>query len=335
MFDHIRRSARTSVDADRLKSQAAEVGAVLSDASVHAGQAAAQLAEQVAEQAKVGALHAKDWAAPRVEKALREGAKAAAPKVEKAAERAVPLVDSAHDRLVDDLLPKLVAALTAAAGAAAVGADKARDVTSAKLTELAHLEVPEPKKSHKGAKVFWFFAGIAAIGAAVAAWRSSRPTHDPWAEQPWEHESEHGTDRFKARAAEARDELEGVVSDVRHELGDAAEAVGEAAGETVARTREATEKAAERAREATERAREATEKAAERAKDAAKKTTTPRRRTAKAATDDATAASDEVTEAIPTPAELFTEPTDAQKIPTDVPGQPKAPGSTAKGADES
>jgi hypothetical protein len=273
MFDLLRRSARHGVDTDRLRSHAADVGASLQHASSHAGQTAAQLADQ----ARVGALQAVDWAAPRVEKALREGAKAAAPKVERAAEKAVPLVDTAHDRLVEDLLPKLVAAVGALATATATGADKARDVTSAKLTELAHLEVPEPKKSHTGAKVFWLIAGIAAVGAAIAAWRRSQPQHDPWAEQPWES-AEHGADRFKHRAAEAREE-------VRDDLGSAAEAVGEVAGEAVARTREATEKAkeaservAERAREATEKAKEATDKARE----AAAKKAPARRRAATA-----------------------------------------------------
>ena len=40
MFDHLCRSAHPTVDADRLKSQAADVGALLSDASARAGQAA-------------------------------------------------------------------------------------------------------------------------------------------------------------------------------------------------------------------------------------------------------------------------------------------------------
>ena len=110
MTRHLRRSRQT-VDADRLKSQAAELGGALSGASARAGQTATQLAHQ----AKEAAVQAKDWAAPRAEKAWYEGRKAAAPKVERAAEMALPLVDKTHDRLVDDLIPKLVAAVTAAA----------------------------------------------------------------------------------------------------------------------------------------------------------------------------------------------------------------------------
>lgn len=257
MFDHVRRH-RPAVDADRIKEQAADLGAVIADR-----------AADLAEHAKTSALHAKDWAEPRVEhlvestrpraeKLWHDGVRAAQPKVERAAEKSLPMVDTAHDKLVDDLLPKLVASLTAAAAATAAGADKARDVTSAKLSEIAHVEPPKPPKSHTGAKVFWLVAAVAAIGAAFTAWRSSRPTTDPWAEQPWEPAG--GTPDFRARSAGLND----TVTDVKHELGEAAEHVGELAGETVARTREATEKAAEKAREATEKAKEATRKASSR-----------------------------------------------------------------------
>ncbi len=196
MLDRLRGS-RPTLDADRLKSQAADVGARLSDVTARAG----MTAEQLADQAKEAAVHAKDWAGPRAEKAWYEGRKAAAPKIEAAAEKAIPMVDTAHDRLVDDILPKLVAAITAAAGAAAVGADKAREVADAKLTELAHI-APPPKK-RTGAKVFWSIAGLAIAGAVVAAFRRNRPTTDPWAEEPWdEAESD-----LEARAAAALDEV--------------------------------------------------------------------------------------------------------------------------------
>ena len=223
-MSHHRRSHPT-VDADRLKSQAADVGSALHDASIRAGQTAGQFAHQ-----------AKDWAAPRLEKAWYEGKKAAAPRVERAAERALPLVDRTHDRLVDDILPKLVAAVGAAAAAAASGADRARDSASAKLTDMAHIEIPKPKKSHTGAKVFWSIAGLAVLGAVVAVFRRRRPTTDPWAEEPWES-AEYD---LKARAAEAK-----------KELADVAENVAEAAGGAVAKTRQAGEKVAGVAREAT------------------------------------------------------------------------------------
>ena len=192
---------------------------------------------------------------PRVEKALTEAAEKATPAVEKAAEKAYPYVDVAHDRFVEEVLPKVAAVVGTAMVAAAEGADKARDVAAEKLAEIAHLEPPTPPKSHRFAKVFWTLTGIALIVAAISAWQKSKPTTDPWAEQPWEPAEP--AERIKAHAAEAR----GVASDVRHELEDAAEAVGEVAGETVARTREATEKAKVAAREATEKAKDAVDEA--------------------------------------------------------------------------
>lgn len=181
MFDNLRRT-RVQVDTDRLKSQAAEVGAALSGASVRAGQSA----EHLAHQAKDAAAQAKDWATPRVERAWYEGRKAAQPKVEQAAEKALPLVDKTHDRLVDDVLPRLVAAINAAAAAAAIGADRARDVANERLIELAHVPPPAPPKRHTGAKVFWSIAGLAIVGAVVSVLRRNRSTTDPWAEEPWE-----------------------------------------------------------------------------------------------------------------------------------------------------
>ena len=226
MFDHLCRSAHPTVDADRLKSQAADVGALLSDASVRAGQAA----ETFAHQAKDAAVQAKDWAAPRVEKAWYEGMKAAAPKVELAAEKALPLVDRTHDRLVDDVLPKLLAAVNAAAAAAAVGADKARDVASARLTDLAHIAPEPPKKSHTGAKVFWSIAGLAIAGAVLAAFRRNSPTTDPWAEEPWE---------------DAEEDLDARTTQLGDDLADAADLVSKKAADETAAVKDSSAKAAD------------------------------------------------------------------------------------------
>ncbi|MBC7290771.1 MAG: hypothetical protein H5T83_05475 [Actinotalea sp.] len=239
MFDRIR-AARTTVDGERLRSQAAELQAVLAEAGTKANVTATHLADQARYQAAVAkewatphVEHGVDWARPRLEKALAEGKHRAAPHVESAARRAVPVVDTAHDKLVDDLLPKIVAAVGAAAAATAAGADKAHDVTAAKLSDLAHVQT---KKSHKGRNFFLFLALGGALAAAYQAWRRSTPTTDPWAEDPWQS---------TPPASTRRSDFQGVVEDVRHELEDAAEAVGEAAGEAVARTREATGKAKE------------------------------------------------------------------------------------------
>ncbi|HWB36786.1 MAG TPA: hypothetical protein VHA75_12245, partial [Rugosimonospora sp.] len=75
--------------------QAAEIGSALSDAAVHAKEWTAPKLEAFVE-----------WLAPRLEKAYNESLKAAAPRLEKAAEKAGPVIDTAHDKLVDELIPK-------------------------------------------------------------------------------------------------------------------------------------------------------------------------------------------------------------------------------------
>ena len=258
MFDRFRRTPPPVVE-EHSKLKAAEIGALLAGATAVAGKTASHLADQ-AKGAASGAREwagphvssAVDWTSPRVQKAWADAYRTANPHIEKAAGKALPVVDTAHERFVSEILPKFMAAMTAAAAATAANADKAREAASAKLSDLAHVEPPEPEKSpHTAAKVVWVVLGVAAAGAAAAAWQRSRPIEDPWAEQPWD-------DQPVERAS--RPDLDDVVTDVKHDLGDAAEHLGEAAGGAVARTREATE----RAKRATERAREATRKASSR-----------------------------------------------------------------------
>ena len=205
-----------------------------------------------------------------MEHLYKESVKAAAPKVETAADKVSPAIDTAHDKIVDDFLPKLVAAMNEAAVKAGAAVEKAADVAadkgkgSAKSLAAAAAEA-SGKKKHTGAKVFWLLATLIGLGAAAAAWTRSRSSVDPWAE-PWEP-----TDAGTTHARVA----------------DAADAVGEAAGSAVAKGRDATRKAAEKVSAATESLTEKvseakddlTEKVAG-ATDAAKKAT---RRTTKPA----------------------------------------------------
>ena len=100
-----------SIDTEKLKEQAAQAAATAQSA-----------ATQLADQAKDAAVHAKEWGTPkveaflewlqpRVEKAWQDSIQAAAPRVEKAATKAAPAIDTAHDRLVEDVLPKIVASV--------------------------------------------------------------------------------------------------------------------------------------------------------------------------------------------------------------------------------
>ena len=234
----------SKIDTEKVKERAAEATALLSDVSSKA----ATQAESLATQAKDRASNAKDWAQPRVndfiawltpraERAWQDSVQAAAPQVEKAAGKAAPLIDSAHDKLVDDLLPKMVAAFNTAASSAASAQGRAS------IAEAA--EQASKKNSKKG----WLVA-LAAGGAAVAGyvfWKRAQPQTDPWAE-PWEQGT--GADYTNGAA--------------RHSSG-----VGSAAGSAVAKGREAGAKAAQSAKDLGARAYSAASPAFEAAKEKA------------------------------------------------------------------
>lgn len=243
--DHVDTS---KIDTEKVKERAAEATALLSDVSSKAATQAGTLAAQ----AKVRASNAKDWAQPRVndfvawltpraEKAWQDSLKAAAPQVEKAAGKAAPLIDSAHDKLVEDLLPKMVQAFNAAAANAA--AAQSRASLAQTVTEAA--DRAGKKRSRKG----WIVA-LAAGGAAVAGymfWKRAQPQTDPWAE-PWEQSA--NADYSNSAA--------------RHSSG-----VGAAAGSAVSKGREAGAKAAQTAKDLGARAYSAAGPAFEAAKEKA------------------------------------------------------------------
>ena len=205
MFDRIRRSANSTIegiDVTRLR----DAGASFVDADGPASQTAAHLAEQAkvaagharvaaadaAVQAKEAAILAKDWSAPRLEAtkdwltprlehAWAEGVKAAAPKIELAAEKATPAIGTAHDKLVDELLPRLVSAVNDAAeragGAIEAAAGKAAAI------DRAEADVYKPRAAENAVvaalrqrgRVFIFIAvSIQVCGGTLGA-RVERP----------------------------------------------------------------------------------------------------------------------------------------------------------------
>lgn len=258
---------KIDVDTERLKGQAAELGATLADG-----------AKDAAARAGDAAGHAKDWTAPKVEAFVawllprldhlyKESVKNAAPRVEEAAKRATPAIDTAHDKLVDELIPKLVTALNEAAVKAGAQVEHAADVAAvtagkqskklAKAAQKAAREAAKAERKHSGAKTFWLVAGVLGAGAALFAWLRGRSTTDPWAE-PWEPAD--GGDSLKARAQTV--------------VGDAADAVGEVAGAAVAKGREAAEAVAHATEELTDKAKEAAEAAQDTARKATRRSAT-------------------------------------------------------------
>lgn len=157
------------------KSRTDQAKAQVQDAALTAGH---HLREKVAPAVGAKARDAKEWAAPHVERGLE----AAAPKVEAAVEKVSPAVDAARDKIVDDLLPRLVDAVNAAAaaGAAATAAGAvAKTRGGDAVAVLKGDAVAKPK--HRGRKFLLFTALAAAVGAAVAVFKKQQPREDPWA----------------------------------------------------------------------------------------------------------------------------------------------------------
>jgi hypothetical protein len=129
---------------------------------------------------------AQEWAKPHFE----HGVELAAPKVDAAVQTLVPKVDTARDKIVEDLLPRIATALTAAAAASAaareealaVGHEAATRGAGAKMV-LTGAAVAKQKRSFGvGGKVGLIVGLVAIVGAAAAYFvKKSAPKEDPWA----------------------------------------------------------------------------------------------------------------------------------------------------------
>ena len=152
-------------------------------------QETASLAENIAARAERAAV----WAAPRVNKARTEVAKAA----KEAQLRAQPVVEEARSRVAEDYVPaahRAAVAAQAAAGTEGTLTERAQRIAVA--AKNAALEIPEVpvKKKHPVLKTLgWLALAGAAAGAAYVVWRRSQPVEDPWAEEYWADSAEDET----------------------------------------------------------------------------------------------------------------------------------------------
>jgi hypothetical protein len=146
-----------------------------------------------AAQAAYAAGAAKEWAQPRLEKGWEKTLEAAAPRVEAAADKVTPAVDATRDKLVDDLIPRIVEAVAAAAAAAAAAKASAEDTASHAVTvagrrkdeALAHLPGQARKRRAARRRKLVLFSLIgAAIAAGAAAFARSRTPQEPWTSAP-------------------------------------------------------------------------------------------------------------------------------------------------------
>lgn len=182
-------SRKDKIAAELLREQAAEASRVAKQLA-EAGKAARHLAGHGRDWATPRVDAAREWAAPRVDKAWRSGVQAAAPKVADYAQRSKGAVDVAHDRIVDDLIPKVIAAMEDAARAAKGGADelqdKAHGVLAAAEKAVAQQQKEAKSGSALGKTLGWVLVGGAVAGAGVLIWRRTQPVDDPWAEEYWD-----------------------------------------------------------------------------------------------------------------------------------------------------
>jgi len=252
------------LDADEVRDSAAHVAANVADAAVNAKNWA---------EPKVGDLVA--WLRPHAERAWRESVKAAAPQVEKLAAQAAPAMDTAaerlvpaaqhagikvgegitvaHDKVLEELLPRLVAVVNEAAKRhhdLDLVVDDARikhghkkhrkhghkhhkrDVVALAHEAVDHVDVKKHHghKKHGGRKLL----AAGAAGVAVAGytfWKRSQPQNDPWAE-PWDQSKEA--------------DFSGTVKDAKYRVEEVAEDLGEASGRAVSRGKEIAEDVSEK-----------------------------------------------------------------------------------------
>jgi len=161
-----------------------------------AGQVREKVGPAVA-QAAQAALAAKEWTQPHVEAArdwakphVEHGIEVAAPKVETAVQSLAPKVDTARDKIVDDVLPRITAALAAAAAASAAARDEAVAAgheaavrgSGAKSVLVGEAVAKHKRHLGKGGKLALVAGILAALGAAAAYFvKRSAPQDDPWA----------------------------------------------------------------------------------------------------------------------------------------------------------
>jgi len=176
-----------------------------------------QLREKVAPAVAVAARDARDWAVPKAAEArawagpkahdarvwatphLERGLEVAGPKVEAVVEKLTPAVDAARDRIVDELLPRVVEAVNAASVAAA-GATTAtgvaaatarkRSVDAAAVLRGEAIATRPRQKRSKGKFLLVLSVLAAAGGAAFAAFKRQSPQEDPWAVPPGSYSTE-------------------------------------------------------------------------------------------------------------------------------------------------
>jgi len=143
---------------------------------------------QVREQAALAAHEAKDWAAPRLE--------------------------TARERVRDDLVPRLAEAVTAAVAAVEPAREEVKHRGGAALAALRGEEVVVRRKKRRWPKLLVVLGAVGAAGAAVSAWLKQRSEPD-WVSEARAAEADAGyamPDQSESPGASPADGTVGVAS---------------------------------------------------------------------------------------------------------------------------
>jgi hypothetical protein len=164
----------------------------LQDHSASLASSAATVAEQLRERVvpAVGqaAGNAVEWGHPRVEAArlwakprVEHGIEVAAPRLESVVSGLAPKVDTARDKIVDELLPRLNEAIVNLAAASAAAKDEAVSRGTGAAAVLSGDASASPKCKKKRVVLLILSLFAAAAAGAATFMKKSAPKDDPWA----------------------------------------------------------------------------------------------------------------------------------------------------------
>jgi hypothetical protein len=242
---------------------------------------AADTANDAAAAAKDRAYAAREAATP----ALQDAAEVARERFHDAAAAAKPKVEAAQSTLVENVLPKVGAALATAAAALAAGAEQARDAAQPHLEQARDAAQPHLERAAAQAKETaavgghrahdayavlkgdavakqrrgkgrWLIAiGLsAAVVAAVAAFRKQKQADDPWA-TPLDTRT--GAGGLGSDAATLKDKAAEQVGHAKDAVSDAASKAKEKGADLAAKGQSAIADAKDRSGEAVDDATDA------------------------------------------------------------------------------
>ena len=171
----------------------------------------------------------------------------------------------AHDTLVDEVIPRIIAAMEQAAEAAKASADAAQDRAVAAIAvaeKAAKKQQAAVAPKHTFARTLgWVLVGTAIVGAGVLVWRRTQPVDDPWAEEYW--------DDSPAPAQPAGSPTASVADKAKHAASSVADSVSDAAGKAKDAASDAVSKVKDKAEDVSGKAKDVAGDASSTAEDVA------------------------------------------------------------------